>query len=97
MENKIVTFECSANAIPYEKLAYLWKKDGRYMDMNSTRASISAEGSLVINRIGTNDFGSYECVAMSDNAAVISQPAKLDKAGSHVDSIMCFWKLSPSV
>ena len=83
VENSDVMFECSAVTIPTEKVSYLWKKDGEYIDTSKIpRASISSDGKLVIKSILTEDFGVYECVAMCDEGALLSHPAKLEKPGT---------------
>lgn len=83
IENSDVAFECSALTTPAETVHYLWKKDGKYMDtLTMPRASISSQGKLVIKSIQTEDFGVYECVAMCEEGAVLSQPAILSKAGN---------------
>ena len=83
IEGNAVTFECSALAMPTTKLNYLWKKDGKYIDMAETsRISVSSAGNLLINSIKTGDFGVYQCVAMCEYGAIISQPAKLEKPGN---------------
>lgn len=86
VESSVATFHCSAVATPREKLTYLWKLNGEYIDVAKVpRMSISSQGSLQLKPVKTADFGSYECVAMCEEGAIKSQSAKLEKAGIHVD------------
>ena len=83
IESNRVVFQCAAVTTPADKVRYLWKKDGKYLDTQAmSEMSISPQGSLIIKSVRAEDFGVYECVAMCEEGAVISQPAKLEKAGS---------------
>ena len=83
VEGNRVVFQCVAVTTPVEKVRYLWKKDGKYLDtLAMSLMSVSPQGSLIIKSVRAEDFGTYECVAMCEEGSVISQPARLEKAGS---------------
>eukprot|EP00112_Aurelia_sp_Birch-Aquarium-sp1_P008412 Seg1925.8 transcript_id=Seg1925.8/GoldUCD/mRNA.D3Y31 product=Neogenin protein_id=Seg1925.8/GoldUCD/D3Y31 len=84
-ENYNASFECSATSTLRQHLNLLWKKNGVYINtFKQRRFKITPNGNLIIRRISSSDFGSYQCVAQSSHGAIVSQTARLIKAGFEV-------------
>ena len=82
-ENYNVSFQCSATSNHRQYPNFIWKKNDVYINtFYQRRLQITPNGSLIIRRVKSSDFGSYRCVAQSSHGAIVSQAASLVKAGT---------------
>ena len=89
LEGTNAIFPCSAVSEPARTITYLWKRNGKYIDMiNNKRFEARLGGDLVITSLTQEDFeNDYQCVALCSDGAIIGRSAKLKKARKNLFAI----------
>lgn len=69
------TFTCHAVGEPRPKI--IWMHEDKEIDMDDNRFKLMDDGSLMIEKIQDDDFGTYECMAKNPDGVAKSRPARM--------------------